>query len=398
MWWIILALLLLALSAIYLLLRRENPRLKLDLIQRNPTSIYDRAGTERIFSPVSIGIDPMKHMVIADFNGHDLYQAVELQIFDHPDKGQGANLLLWRKDTGKTDFYFEPTVKMDREQANVAGGVGNWTETHFDYHYNISDAGIDAAAKLTDLDGREIGLRIKENRRDKRPYLNMLAPMGGGIENPTFLPFFYMHGMDLVRRNGTEFAFTIDGKSYLPDALPPVPHNLAPTYFTRYCGDPFIATVNQDTNGPLQAIDSTRVDDTSYTLIDNDGHREIQRVTQEGDGHSAHITFAPPMPDISALKDGASVKGRFAIGTDTIESVIVGDYTVTCQGEKIDMSMHPTEDWWPRTGGLRAKGTFLFFPAIFRQWMQTYHWSAEMQRDANDIYMQSHWERREMQA
>lgn len=355
--------------------------------RRNSPDIYDRPGDGRVFSPFAIVIEPMKHMVILDFPGHDTYNAMELQIFDHPEKGQGANLLLSHAEGSKADFYFEPTVKMDRAKNNIGGGVGEWVETPLEYHYKVTPAGLDAGVEMTDLAGRHIKLRIKENRRDRRPRLNMLAPMGAGIQAPTFLPFFYMYGMDLVRRANTEFTLTIDGQPYLPGKLPPVPHNLAGTYFARYCPDPLIAMINPATCAELDPVPP----DADYTLVDNNGYCEIQRFTQAGDGHTVHMTFTPPLPDVTGLKDGATVAGRFAIGTDDIEDVIAGDYTVRCAGAQVTVTMHPTDDWWPK--GLLAKGTFLFFPPVFRKWMQDYRWTAVLERTDGRMFMTSEWER-----
>lgn len=401
MWWMIgLGTFGVVLLAVYALLKRENPRLKLDTSRRNPASIYDRPGSGRIFSPVTVNIDPMKHMVIMDFPGHPVYNALELQVFDHPQKGYGANVLLSNVDNGEVDFYFQPTVNMNREQANVSGGVRGWTQTPLDYHYNITEAGIDAGVSLTDNEGRQIEMCVTEHRRDRRPPLNMLAPMGAGIKTPTFLPFFYMHGMDLVRQSGTDFTLTIDGEPYLPEKLPPVPHNRAGTYFVRYCGDPLIALLNEAYTGDLSplAIQGTGQQcdgDTVYMLIDNTGHTEIQRIEQHGDGHTVHITFSPPLPDLVSLADGVQVVGRFAIGTDSIESVIVGDYTITTGDGQINMTMHPTEEWWPRTGGLPAKGTFLFFPPLFRRWMVDYYWYATITCRGETLHMTSAWEKHE---
>jgi hypothetical protein len=400
---IILVAVLAVLALGYRWLKRENPRRQLDLSARNAPDLYDRPPGEHIYSPFAIEIEPMQGMVILDFDGHEVYQAIELQVFDHPDKGTGANVLLAHRQTGKIDFYFEPTVHLNRERANVGGGVGNWTPTPLKHHYRVTPAGLDAAVELTDLDGRHIALRITEQRRDRRPRLNMLAPMGGGIKAPTFLPFFYMHGMDLVRTAGTRFELTIDGQSFLPDKLPPVPHNRAPTYFARYCPDPLITFINPATDDVLTPLTpaSSGIDqqgDTTYTLIDNAGHAEIQRITQRGNGHTVHLTFAPPVPDLASLREGGTVAGRFAIGTDSIEGVIAGDYSVARRGTQLHLTMHPTEDWWPRTGGLPARGTFMFFPATFRNWMQSYHWSATLEPSADGLRMTAHWDRRDPSA
>jgi len=397
MWWLIGGALL-AVALVYVLLQRENPRLRLDKQARNAPDIYDQPADGRVFVPFSIEIDPMKHMLIMDFAGHPVYQAMELQRFDHPDKGTGANFLLSRVGDNRADFYFEPTVKMHRERMSVGAGVGEWVETPLDYHFEITPAGLDAEIRLTDTEGRDIHLRIKENRRDRRPPLTLLAPMGAGIKAPIFLPFFHLRRIDLVRQAGTEFTLTIDGQSYLPDKLPPVPHNLAGTYFARYCADPLIAMINRAADRPLTPLETCRGSsyqegDTRLTFSDNEGHCELQQIAQQGDGHTVHMTFAPPMPDLAKLRPGIVVNGRFAIGSDDIHSVIVGDYSVRREGERVRLMMQPTEDWWPRTGGLRAKGTLAFFPPAFRQWMQHYRWTAELTPDDGAMHLSSRWER-----
>lgn len=399
MWKILLWLLALAGAGGYVLLKRENPRLKLDMGRRNPPDIYDKPAGGRLYVPLRVKIDPMKTMFIFDIEDHPVYAAMELQLFDDPDKGQGANFLLSRRESRKADFYFTPGLKMDRERVSVGAGVGEWNETELDYRCEIMPNGIDAEVRMQDVDGREIHLLVKENRQDRRPPLTLLAPMGGGIDEPQFLPFFHLRGMDLVRQANTEFRLTIDGQPAHPPSLPPVPHNRASTYFARYCPDPLIALVNPQVEGDLIPVQVDggpvhREGDTHYTLINNAGHSEIQRLEQYGDGHAVHMTFAPPLPDIASLKPGTEISGRFAIGSDDIHSVIVGDYRVQRHGEQISLTMHPTEDWWPRTGGLLAKGTFLFFPPLFRNWTQSYFWTAELRPEGDAMYIHSSWQRR----
>jgi hypothetical protein len=178
-----------------------------------------------------------------------------------------------------------------------------------------------------------------------------------------------------------------------------MPHNGKLAYFLRYCSDPVMGLFNMQYEGELPALkpDQQKIlkyKNMSYHFIKNEGYYEIQQVSSINHDHELYITFSPGLPDIIALKDGASTKGRFDIGVDDTVDLIQGMYQVRREGQFIFMEMYPDKNWKPR-GSLLEKLTLFCFPPIFRTWVKTYRWKATI-KDGGEpgiVTMKSSWRR-----
>jgi hypothetical protein len=367
--------------------------------QPHPTQLYTTVPTGLLYSPINLIIDPMQALFLVNFNDDPAYNGIELQTFDHPDKGQGAAAILWRRD-GKVDFYMTPEVQLDRERVEVGGGIGEWITQDYRFWLDRSPQGVNAFVDLRLKDDRPVRMHVQEQRRNPGQPLTILAPAGESIAHPHFFPMFRLHDIDLVRQARTAVTLRIGEHERTPLRLPiPMPHNLSRVYFVRYCFDPLIGLLNPQYEGPLSPLEAEvsgtyQHDHMHYELEDNAGHLEIRRAATRGVRHELFVTFKPSLPDVVALRDGAAAQGRFGVGVDAEAGIVRGAYSVRRHGRQVHLEMQPTEDWYPR-GSLRAKLTLMFFPRVFRTWVKTYRWSATIDLAASEPQMHSAWSRTE---
>jgi hypothetical protein len=366
--------------------------------QPNPSELYTTVPTGRLYSPIDLISDPMQALFLANFDDDPEYNGIELQTFDHPDKGQGAATIMWRCD-GKVDFYITPGVQIDRDRAEVGAGVGEWIMEDYRFWLDHSPQGVNAFVDLRLKDDRPVRMHVQEQRRNPGQALTILAPAGESIAHPRFFPVFRLHDIDLVRQARTAVTLRIGEQERTPLRLPiPMPHNLSRVYFMRYCFDPLIGLLNPQYEGPLSPLEAEvpgpyQHAHMHYALEDNAGHLEIARAATRGDRHELFVTFKPALPDVAALRDGAAIQGRFGVGVDGAGGIVRGAYSVRRQGRQVHLEMQPTENWSPR-GSLRAKLTLMFFPRVFRTWVKTYRWSATIELAAGDLpQMRSAWTR-----
>jgi hypothetical protein len=127
----------------------------------------------------------------------------------------------------------------------VGAGLGEWVTQDFPYRLDIGTHGVDAEVHFSLHDGRQVELAVTEHRRTPGRHIDLLAPLGVGIERPTFLPYFVMFGIDLVRRGGTDVTMRIAGADRELERIPvPIPYSGRLCYLARYCDEPFIMRIN----------------------------------------------------------------------------------------------------------------------------------------------------------
>jgi hypothetical protein len=366
----------------------------------NDPTIYTAPASGKFYSPLDLAFDPMERLALLNFEDDPDYNCLELQLFDDDVKGKGAAALMYRND-GKLDFYMTTGLCLDRKNAEVGEGVGEWITQDFDYRLEITPRGVDCYAALTLKDGRSLKFRIKENRRRPTRPITILAPLGAGIQRPNFMPLFRMHDIDLVQRAVAQFEWKIGDDARSPINLPmPMPYNGKMVYFVRFCPDPMIGLLNRAYDGPLPALAPDRTSGflhqgMTYDLIDNEGHYEVRRASTCNPKHEMFIIFSPALPDVACLGNGVELHGRFGVGVDDTADIVAGAYEIRRKGDQIDMAMQPTENWSPR-GGWLVKLTLMFFPSIFRTWVKTYRWSAALTlRQDRSPVMRSTWTRTE---
>jgi len=166
-------------------------------------------------------LDRMLNFEIAD---HPLYSGLEIQGFDDELHGQGMLVFLQRRESKKNDVYYESGLNLNPKLYAIGGGLGVWTECNFDtVKLDISEEkGVDAEVRFTDIDGRDIEVRVGDTTPLSERHMDagFLAPMGAAIMEPQSLPLVWMSQFDLLRRSGPEPVIRIDGQQTTPGHLP----------------------------------------------------------------------------------------------------------------------------------------------------------------------------------
>ena len=140
---------------------------------------------------------------------------------------------------------------------------------------------------------------------------------------------------------------------------------------------PFFWNEERDIYLSSEKIADTKIyqkDNAVYSFIDNNGHKEIERITYRANGHSASYRFSPSFPDIASLKTGSEIKGKFCLGVDDIDGMICGIYSVINTNGEITIDFHPKKCWQPMPG---------------KDWVSAYQYYAKLTSTAEelDIFM-----------
>jgi hypothetical protein len=382
-----------------------------------PGSLYERGGTVAghgptipVVSPFHLQTDPMQGLLLIGFEKDPdrVYVGFEPQAFDDAVHGQGLLVIGWRVD-GRVDVFHDPGLRLDPRTYRIAGkGLHAMEERSFaDAHFQLGPAGAQVDLGFRDLEGREVRLVILEtDTRPRRPFA-LLAPMGSAASDPPALPLVFVSGFHFVRRAGTEVRIEIDGRTHRGDPFP-LPMDGARVHFLRYSSAPFIVTWNPDAEGkahlleveeePVGGAFTAASRGVRYELEANGDFREIRRMSRREGEHEVVVEFAPALPHLLALRDGAEASGAFRISAGPAVGTVTGTWRVARRGRELHLEALPAAGWTP--GEVPRAVRLLFRVAsVFRSWPTTYLWQGTLQLPPADgqvegpLPLRSGWKR-----
>ena len=341
-----------------------------------------------MINPLSLTVDPLAAMLNCELADHPVYDGLELQWFDDDLHGTGMLAFLSRRVDRKVDYYHQPGLRLDPSRYFIGGGTGSWTETTFDVaRLRVTDDGVDAEVRFTDVDGRSIEIRVDDRDGRPRRRAGLLAPVGSGIDHPTALMLVWMPGFDLVRATGTPPVIRIDGDDADTGRLPGA--RLHRRHLIKYAAPLVAVDVNPDRDGPLppSGPDDVVVPGQGVELTP-DGYG-IAAVAAETGGHVGRLSLDPALPDLADLPDGATIDGAWRVAVDGTR-LTGGRWLATRTGDLVELAMHVTERWRPRRLPLLMRLVTTLLP-VFRSWPTTYRWRADLTLGATTLI--SRWER-----
>ncbi|HSF84199.1 MAG TPA: hypothetical protein VLG28_00895 [Acidimicrobiia bacterium] len=98
------------------------------------------------------------------------YAGFEFQGFSDPEHGDGILVFLNRRRDGKIDLYLERGLRIDPGNYTVGNGIGEWVETDFEVAaLDVSDRGVTAQVRFTDLAGRAVEVSAGDETRGWSP-------------------------------------------------------------------------------------------------------------------------------------------------------------------------------------------------------------------------------------
>jgi hypothetical protein len=357
----------------------------------------------RLYSPFEIQIDPMESILLMNIekDPDSVYSGFEPQVFDDEINGTGMLVIGWRID-GKVDVYHQPGLTLDPGKYDIAGkGLANMAERLMDgARFDITDQGVQADIRFTDLNNRKIELFIEERNTRKRKPFGLLAPMGMAAENPSGMPLIMLHDFYFVRRNNTNYTVKIDTRYHEPDKLP-IPMDFSRMYFARYSPDLLIVLLNPAFEGKLDLLPEpdgniVTLGNSRYHLVLNNQVYEINSISRAHHEHTVTMTFTPAFPNLDAFT-GQVAEGVFRIEGHVSAGVVRGEYTVRNLNGHIRVVLEPTGGWVPNEKKLSVRFLYRVVP-MFREWPTTYRWTANLNKEENGVMMMdSSWERIHME-
>ena len=344
--------------------------------QRNhPAGIYNTSVDPTFLSPLDGFFDPIDRLMLVDFEGDPDYNCLELQIMDNPQRGKGAVVLLYRTD-GNVDLYHTPGLDLTGNIYRLISPGMSFVPTDISYGLEVTPQGTVGHAELKDVRGRTLEVFVRTARSD-RPTRAMLAPLGDIVKSPQMFPFFFIQDFALAPRQGSEVRITIGGEKRQAATIP-LWIDGTRFYLARYSFSPTIGIWNRAVTRDLQPFpdQGPYADGEKYEVHLREGHAEISRVTWSTVNHTMSFGFSPALPNLSAMRAGVSLSGRFSAGMDTTSGIFAGEYRVRRDGDQITMEIHPTKGWQPQLGKL---------------WLTSYHWKAVIVLTHGHARMQSNW-------
>jgi len=355
-----------------------------DPINQEVSRMADGAPTRLISSPFDIKIETLDRMLNFEIADDPIYSGLEIQGFDDDEHGRGMLVFLQRRDSEKTDVYYEAGLKLNPKLYAVGGGLGVWKECRFDkVQLDISEiSGVYAEAIFRDIDGRLIQVHVEDSTPLKgRMAHNFLAPVGAAISKPQSLMLVNMTDFDLMRRAGPEPEILIDGKSASPGSLPA--ETCLGRRLIKIAKDLCIVTMN-----PIDTGERVKMMSEETIQTEAEG---INTITKALEGHKASLCFDPPFPNVSTLF-GNEVSGKWRIEIDDLPSVVSGHWSIapTNEGSDVKVKMEVNTGWRPKGLPLLMKFVTTIVP-VFRNWPETYQWVATVHH--GDLTMHAQWER-----
>lgn len=359
--------------------------------------IYSCSSDGSFYSPFSLTIDEMEHLILINFekDPDEYYNTFELQ--QARDKAGWACLLViaYRNDGG-ADVYHQPGYPL-ASQDSLLNDV-NFTVCPLEgAKFEVDDDRLDVFFAFTDRYGRNINVKVNENRKPRKKPFFLLAPIGTLAKQPKSFPVYSLYGMSFAKQKHTGIEIRIDQAMRKPDTFP-LPVDLAKNYFSRYSPDTFNVDWNKNFQGRLLPLfpgeDGKTVNgNVSYELNNNQGHHEIRRMSTANRKHTINIEFQPPVPDIVCLRDGLKMTGEFIITTDGAAGSVRGQYHALRRGNETEMSLHPDRGWIPNEKRLILRLLFMVVK-VFKDWPKSYEWNAVIDSGyPNNPIMDSSWKR-----
>lgn len=335
----------------------------------------------RLLCPFDLRVTPIARFLNCELVDHPVYDGLELQYFDDPVQGTGMLAFLSRRADRRVDYYHESGLTLDHAGFAIGGGTGSWTQTTFQAaRLEVTEDGVAAEARFTDVDGRLIELAVDDRNGRRRTRGALLAPVSAGIDRPNALLLVWLQGFDLLRATRTAPVIRFDGRDVAIGHLPGA--RLHRRRLIKYAAPLSAVELNRNHDGPI-AGSRGRVE------ISADG-RGIAGIAAGEDAHRARLSFTPALPDLTTIPDGTVRKGRWQIEVD--DALLTGGiWSAGRLGNQVELTIEVDELWTPGRLPLLMRLVTRLMPD-FRRWPTTYRWTATVSLDG-EPNLSSRWER-----
>jgi len=338
--------------------------------------VYQVNSDGLFYNPFNFSHTDFGRLILISIDDHAEIKTVELVVQNN---NKGAFVVVYYHN-GKVENYINPMLSIDKKYLKPNKDWEIMGEQDFEYVFENTKKGINLALDIKIQNEQRIKIKLNEKQMDTKRY-SFLAAIGADLTEVKRFPFIYLRDAGFMPVEGTDASFEIDGKKMELTKVP-LKVNGEKCYKIVYSLTPLPFFWNEERNNHLspENIGNTKTfqkDNTVYSFTDNNGYKEINKVTYMANGHSASYTFSPSFPDIASLKAGIEIKGKFSLGVDDIEGVIGGTYSVINTDGKITIDFQPEKCWQPMPG---------------KDWVSAYHYHAKLKLIENNKFkIQSEW-------
>lgn len=339
--------------------------------------------------PISLSIEPIKHLIVVDYDNDSEYISIEPQIFDDPIYGNGIRVLLYRKDK-LVDVYYQKSLKFDSTKFCIGEGLGEVGQVEMSpAKFEISSKGVDLDIAFTDNKKRLISMKIIESTTSDSRF-SFLAPVGKDIKSPNKLFLAYMHDFDFVRKNGTQIHTRI-GDRLLKPASFPLTRDWHKVYFARYASRLTIGQINESPFIPLTKTLKVGVNTFGDTTIIINKKFGVEEYLVGDKTRNVSLVFEDAFPNLLAMQSGSQIIGKWKYKADDVV-LTGGQYKVERKDSIFRVILDVTDKWKPKELPFSFK-IFTLIECSFRTWTTTYFWEATLNIATNEVV--SNWRRKE---
>jgi hypothetical protein len=119
----------------------------------------------------------------------------------------------------------------------------------------------------------------------------------------------------------------------------------------------------------------------THILKKNGNYSEISESKYSWKGHSMQLHFAPALPAMLHLKEGAEVSGKFAISVDKTPGIIAGTYKVIRENFDVKLLIELKDAYQPVGGD---------------KWVSAYSWGSVINLKEENPQMDTKWHKKEI--
>jgi hypothetical protein len=349
-------------------------------------------GEAPVLFPLALDVSPMAAMLNAELADHPVYDGIELQRFDDEVHGRGVLVFLSRREDRTVDYYLDPDLRVDRASYHIGGGTGQWVECEElrGAVLDVTDIGVHADVRFTDVEGREVEVRVDDRLAGRRRPGVLLAPIGASIDHPVSLLLVYLHGFDLVRRVSPDPLIRIDGRIVATGQLPGAAVHRR--HLIKYAGPLAVADLCRTADGPLAAV---APEDPGDARLDATG-RAVTGVRVRSGAARAELVLDPPFPSLTDLTVGRLRTGLWHVNVDGV-TLTGGTWKALRRPDRVEVGLDVTRRWDPPRGLPWLYALVTRVLPTFRRWPTTYRWRAEVTlpdpASGAVAHLTSRWER-----
>jgi len=340
------------------------------------SNAYEHNSSGLFYNPFNFNNDDFGRLILFRIKDHPIIESVELIV---QDENKGAYVVIYYHD-GKVENYLNPSFASDKSYVKLDVDWKIIENHNFTYVFKDTPNGLLFSLDIMIYNDQHINIKLKENQKNIRRF-SMLAEVGADLYNVKRFPIIYMRNAGLVPINSAEVSITINGK-IIEVSKPPIKVENEKRYRIAYALTRLPFFWNEERSAYLDGEDisdslTVQINNTVYSLLNNDGFTEIESINHKVSGHSAKYKFSPSFPDIGSLRIGSKVFGKYTIGIDEIGGVIGGNYSVINSDSIIFIDIIPEKCWGPIGN---------------KNWASKYHYQAELSPIMNGKFIiKSEW-------